>query len=182
MQHCRALIHKKLKGLWGIPAIQVLVPGFGLSLAWEILQSPLYADTFEASWCTLAYNRLHCAGGDALLLLIAFWIVALRWGQRWVSTARRAPCAVFLSIGLAYTTVSEHVNVHLVRRWTYSPWMPTVAGVGLVPLLQWVVVPTLTVWRVRRRSRQESRQAARRVASRAGAYASRTKQGRQGEA
>jgi hypothetical protein len=154
MRHRRALTRTKVRELWGTPTIQLLVPGFGLSLAWEILQSPLYADTFEASWRTLAYNRLHCAGGDALMLLVAFWIVALGWGRLWVSTTRRAPFALFLTIGIAYTTVSEHVNVHLVRRWAYSPWMPTVAGIGLVPLLQWVVVPTLAVWGARRRSRQ----------------------------
>ncbi len=36
--------------------------------------------------------------------------------------------------------------------WNYLPTMPLVPGtdIGLVPLLQWIVLPLLTVWFVRR--------------------------------
>jgi hypothetical protein len=119
---------------------------------WEFLQSPFYADTFAVVWTTLVYNRLHCAVGDAMMLLVAFWLVALGCGRGWMQTARWLPFVIFLAIGVAYTIVSEHVNMHLVQRWAYSRWMPTIGGVGLVPLLQWLVVPTLCVRWVRRRA------------------------------
>ena len=53
-----------------------------------------------------------------------------------------------LAIGVAYTMVSEHLNVHVLQHWAYSRWMPTVAGIGLIPLRQWVVVPIMSVQRV----------------------------------
>ncbi len=84
-----------------------------------------------------------------IILLVAYWLVALRWGRFWMQAARWAPFLAFLALGIAYTAFSEHYNVHLVQRWTYSRWMPTIAGIGLVPLLQWVVVPTLCVQLVR---------------------------------
>jgi hypothetical protein len=152
------LLHRASARLWGLPETQLLVRGVVLSLAWEVLQSPFYADTFVASWSTLAHSRLHCTGGDAIILLVAFWLVALRWGRSWMETGKWAPGAAFVMLGLAYTVVSEHFNVHLVQRWAYSRWMPTLAGVGLVPLLQWVVVPTLSVQLVRRHAQRQRRQ------------------------
>jgi hypothetical protein len=75
-------LHGRANCLLGdLPEYQLLVPGFGLSLVWEVLQSPFYTDTFTSPWITVALNRLHCAGGDAVILLTAFWIVALRWGR-----------------------------------------------------------------------------------------------------
>ena len=128
-----------------IPEFQLLVPGFILSLVWEVLQSPLYADTYTAPWVTVAFNRLHCAGGDTLILLAAFWLVALYWGRSWGHLVHWASGVTFVVLGVAYTAGSEYVNVLALRRWVYSRWMPTVAGIGLVPLLQWIVVPSLSV-------------------------------------
>jgi hypothetical protein len=117
---------------------------------WERLQSPFYADTFEVSWTMLLSDRLHCTAGDAVILLRAFWLVALRWGRSWVRIARGLPWVMFLGLGLAYAVFSEHVNVHLAHQWAYSRWVPTYGGIGLVPLMQWLVVPTLSVRLVRR--------------------------------
>jgi len=131
--------------LWTLPELRLLVPGFGLSLVWEGLQSPFYSDTFVAPWTTVATNRLHCAGGDAAILLTAFWIIALYWGRSWMQTSRRVLCLAFLALGVAYTAGSEYVNVFLLQRWAYSQWMPTIGGLGVVPLLQWIVVPSMSV-------------------------------------
>jgi hypothetical protein len=147
--------HNKTRLWWGVPELQLVVIGFGLSVLWEFFQSPFYTDTFAATWGAIVFNRLHCAGGDALILLTAFWLVSLRWGRGWMDAGGWAPVGAFLVIGVAYTTYSEYFNVHLVARWAYSQWMPTVAGIGLVPLLQWIVVPILSVLYVRRRHRQQ---------------------------
>ncbi len=131
--------------LGDLPEYQLLVPGFGLSLVWEVLQSPCYTDTFTSPWITVVLNRLHCAGGDAGILLAAFWIVALRWGRFWIRLPHWASYMTFLALGVGYTAGSEYVNVFVRQSWAYSRWMPTVAGIGLVPLLQWVVVPSVSV-------------------------------------
>src|SRR5262249_19492232 len=128
-----------------LPECQLAGYGFGLSLLWEVLQSPFYTDTFTVPWTAVALNRLHCAVGDVLILLAAFWIVALGCGRFWVCMASWASCLAFVALGLAYTAVSEYVNVQVLQRWAYSGWMPMVAGIGLVPLLQWVIVPSVSV-------------------------------------
>jgi hypothetical protein len=94
-----------------LPEVRLLVPGVGLSLAWEVLQSPFYADTFVAPWTTVAANRLHCTGGDGVLLLAAFWISALYWGRSWMQKAHWAPRLAFPAVGVAYTTGNEYVKL-----------------------------------------------------------------------
>ncbi len=53
---------------------------------------------------------------------------------------------------LAYTLVALAARGLWAASWTYQPTMPLLpgTGVGLVPLLQWVVLPLLTVWFARR--------------------------------
>ena len=128
------------------PEFRLVVYGFVISLVWEVMQSPFYTDTFTMPWTAVAFNRIHCSIGDVLILLAAFWIVALGWGRFWMRMPSWAPCLCFLALGLASTAVSEYVNVYVLQRWAYSRWMPTVAGIGLVPLLQWVVVPSASVY------------------------------------
>ena len=55
-----------------------------------------------------------------------------------------------LAAGLGFTVFSEWYNVYILGAWAYQPAMPLVAGIGLTPLLQWVVVPTLMLFIARR--------------------------------
>lgn len=139
--------------LGDIPEVPVASLGFPLSLMWEVLQSPFYTDTFEASWAMLVYNRLHCSVGDALILLASFWLVSVIWGRSWMARRGIAPVAAFVALGVGYTIFSEVFNVAIGQSWAYSRWMPTVAGIGLAPILQWFVIPMTLVTLVRTRAR-----------------------------
>ena len=48
-------------------------------------------------------------------------------------------------LGVAYTILSEWLNVEIRRTWSYTAAMPVLPliGTGLTPLLRWVVVPGL---------------------------------------
>ncbi len=126
-----------------LPELPVVVVGFGLNVVWEFLQSPLYADRGrELSY--LVRSRLHCAGGDVLILLLAFGVTSLIFrSRRWLGAGRRGPTVLFVALGFAYTVWSEWFNTQVVLSWRYADSMPRVFGVGLAPLAQWVVVPVL---------------------------------------
>jgi hypothetical protein len=53
----------------------------------------------------------------------------------------------FIMIGAVYTFFSEQVNVNLYRSWVYNESMPIIpwTGVGLLPVVQWMVVPIFTI-------------------------------------
>ena len=68
-------------------------------------------------------------------------------------TARQA--AGFVAVGLAITLVVEWLATRVLHRWAYAGAMPVVPvlpvlGVGVSPLLQWLVLPPLVLWFVRR--------------------------------
>lgn len=55
-------------------------------------------------------------------------------------------------MGFAATAVIERWAT-AIGRWTYSDSMPTIAGIGVSPLLQWLVIPTLLLALARAASR-----------------------------
>jgi hypothetical protein len=59
---------------------------------------------------------------------------------------------MFVLMGLALTIVLERLATGPLERWAYSDLMPIVPalGVGLAPLVQWIVLPLALVWLVRR--------------------------------
>lgn len=60
----------------------------------------------------------------------------------------------FTACGMFITVVVERLALAglWMQAWSYSPLMPVVPGlgVGLSPLVQWLVLPPLVVWLVRR--------------------------------
>lgn len=125
--------------------IPLVLWGFVLNLAWEFAQSPLYADHVEG-WPYLAWTRFHCTLGDVLILLGAFWATAAAYRSwSWPVSRGNGAAGMFLVAGLLYTSWSEWFNTSVRESWSYAPAMPTVLGVGLSPLLQWLVLPTLLI-------------------------------------
>ena len=124
--------------------------GFPLNLVWEFMQSPLYAD-HAIGWRYVAWTRFHCTLGDVLILLGAFWgTAAVFRSWRWPASRGSAAAATFVSFGLGYTIWSEWFNTAVREAWAYAPAMPRVLGIGLSPLAQWLVIPTLLVLLLRR--------------------------------
>ena len=129
--------------LRGTPEGLLVIWGMGLNGVWEFLHSPLYAD-HTRGLAYILWTRLHCTVGDLLILLFAFWTTSLLFRTRyWISKGSGLAVVVFVSLGLAYTAWSEWFNTSIRLTWSYSPTMPTVFGIGLSPLLQWVIIPLI---------------------------------------
>jgi hypothetical protein len=118
------------------------------SLAWEVAQLPLYSLWFDSSWTWIAFSVAHCTAGDGVIgtaaLVVALTVNRAENPADW-PRFRIGVAIVFLAV--AYTVLSERIN--LARgSWGYSPWMPVLPwiDVGLAPLLQWIVVPSMTWW------------------------------------
>ncbi|MGL1834438.1 hypothetical protein ACKVEX_12605 [Rhodocyclaceae bacterium SMB388] len=57
---------------------------------------------------------------------------------------------MLIASGVSYTAFSEWHNVHVAGSWAYVESMPTIVGIGVSPLLQWIVVPLTVIWLMRR--------------------------------
>ena len=116
------------------------------NLLWEVGQVPLYTLVNEQSATKLAFAVGHCTLGDLSIAAVSFVLTSAVLGD--VDWPARRPWqggAIVTALGLAYTVFSEWYNVYQVGEWRYSPSMPLIAGLGLSPLLQWLLLPAVTL-------------------------------------
>ena len=114
----------------------------GLNLVWEIIQLPLYTIYYETNLQTIAYAVAHCTLGDALIALSSYLLsAAATRSWNWPVDRVVPGAAVAVVGGLTYTALSEWLNVSVRGSWAYAPAMPQLFGLGLSPLLQWLVLP-----------------------------------------
>lgn len=128
-------------------AIRVILLFAAFNLAWELMQLPFYTLWNTGTPGEIAYAVLHCTVGDVMIGIAAWGLSRLALaGRRQRPRSGWAILACFIVLTLAYTVFSEWLNVNVTRSWAYSALMPLLPplGTGLTPLLQWIIVPTLT--------------------------------------
>lgn len=142
--------------LWRVinaPETNVAVFAFLLNVPWEFLQMPFFAsDPSSPKWehlqsCTVA------SLGDAVIAIVSFWsVAAASRTRRWILQPTLRTVALFAAIGVGITVVLEWLATGVLARWAYADDMPVIPGLetGLLPVLQWVALPPLVVWFVRR--------------------------------
>ena len=139
----------------GTPEFNVAIFALLLNFAWEILQAPLYAGMADMPHAQVTKACLQATVGDAVIMLLAYGAVAaVARSRRWIVAPSGWQLALFIAIGVSITAAIEWLATrgYWIGNWNYLPTMPLVPGtrIGLAPLLQWVVLPLLTVWFVRR--------------------------------
>ena len=91
--------------------------------------------------------------GDSGIALAALWVTAIFAKARgWILLPNKLDFAIFLGVGVVVTILFEELATEMLELWTYSDAIPRlpVIGTGLLPLLQWLVIPLLVLWFVRR--------------------------------
>jgi hypothetical protein len=144
-----------LRAVTNSPEFNVAVFALLLNFPWEILQMRLFAGVASVRFVDAISGCTQATLGDVIIMLLAFETVALAArNRRWVLAPSGRQLAVFIGIGVSITAIIEWLatNGRWVQGWTYSLAMPVlpVVGIGVSPLLQWVFVPLLLVWFVRR--------------------------------
>lgn len=119
----------------------IALAAYALHFAWEMAQASLFTPMdvlpfWEATaWCARA------AAWDVVIGLTAYLAAALATRRLvWGREPTLLPVAIYFAVGLGLTTAIERWAI-AVGRWDYREAMPTLASIGLTPLLQWIVVP-----------------------------------------
>jgi hypothetical protein len=121
---------------------------------WEAAHLPLYALWDDPDRRRVFLYLLHCTAGDVLIASVQYSLVAaLFLNLAWPMQFPWRGGLIAIVAGLGYTGFSGWYNVYQAHAWSYSASMPLVYGVGLTPLLQWLVVPVLTIIAFRYRNR-----------------------------
>ena len=135
------------------PEFNVFVFALLLNYPWELMQVPLFSGMRETTHGTAIKVCTFATLGDGAIMLLAYWGAAFMVQDRWwVAQPRWAPILTMIGIGVAITVLLEHWAIVSAWGWRYAETMPVVPilGVGLTPVLQWVFLPPLIVWFVKR--------------------------------
>ena len=124
---------------------------FILNLVWEISHVVLYTIWREADGLRIAWSVFHCTLGDVVIAVAGFALAAIvLWRANW-PVSRPWTGSVIVVIGaIAFTAWSEWYNVYRAGAWDYTLSMPLIFGIGLTPLLQWLILPPVIVVAYRR--------------------------------
>lgn len=131
------------------PELNVLIFSFLLNLAWEMWQVPFFLGMADAPHWQGVKACTQATAGDAGIALTAFWVAAARARTRhWIHSPGKADLAVFIGTGLIVTIAFEALATSVLGRWAYTESMPRLPfiGTGLLPLLQWLLIPPLVIW------------------------------------
>ena len=137
----------------GAPETNVAIFAFLLNLTWELAQVPLFAGMPSSEHWRAILVCGQATLGDVVIALVGFWAVAASAHTRsWVLRPTVGQLTGFVAVGVLITILMEWLATQVLHRWAYAETMPVVPllGVGLSPLLQWVVIPPIVVWFVRR--------------------------------
>ena len=137
------------------PELDLLILSFPMHFTWEFLQAPLFRNMRDATHMDGIRICLQATLGDMVIVLIAFWVASFLTGTRhWAALPNRWATAAWVSTGLAITVALEFYSTEIAGRWAYDVTMLRlpVIGTGLSPLLQWIIVPMLVLWYLRRLS------------------------------
>ena len=123
----------------------LLVIGFG-NLIWETLHLPLYTIWNTGTLREKLFAVVHCTGGDVLIALASLALALVIGADRtWPKRGWKRVVLLTVCFGVVYTIFSEWLNIVVRASWAYSELMPVipVVGIGLSPLLEWIIVPLL---------------------------------------
>lgn len=136
-----------------LPEWNVCLFSFLLNFFWEIQQMPFYQFPSGFSYVDMIRNCTLATIGDAAISLVAFWVVAAAAKSRqWFRQPSRSQVGSFILVGVITTVVFEALATAALQLWEYASFMPTLPflGTGLLPLLQWLLLPPIIIWFVKR--------------------------------
>ena len=130
----------------------IMLFAFLLNYPWELIQAPLYEGMAATPHWRGVLICTRATFGDAVIALGAYCAAwAAGRTPRWPADPKGFHLATFVAAGVVITIGLEHLATRSNSAWwgwRYSEVMPVVPvlDVGLVPLLQWLVLPPAVVW------------------------------------
>lgn len=146
---------RQRSGVTNWPETNVALFAFLLNLPWELWQIPLFKNMPSLAHWDGVILCTRTALGDAVIALLAFWLVAAVSRTRdWLRRPSAVTLGAFVAVGLIITIALEYWATQIGGRGEYAEAMPRLPllGTGLAPLLQWLLIPPLVAWLVRRQT------------------------------
>lgn len=123
--------------------LTITVLAFLLNFAWELAQMSLY-DRASFTINHVAFCSLGSVADALMVLLLYFGLAFIFKNQLWIFPLKRERIAIVVLTGGIGAALSEMRHLSL-GNWAYSDSMPLIPmlNVGLSPILQFMILPTL---------------------------------------
>ena len=134
------------------PESILIVLAFAFHTTWEFLQDPLYAGLAARPHADVRAACLKAAAGDVGMMLASFYVAAAISRSRfWFIRPTNVAVAAWFLTGV-FLTIAFEWRAAGNGEWAYAPSMPIVPilRVGLAPLAQWIVIPAILLFLIRR--------------------------------
>lgn len=123
---------------------------FFVHFVWEMWQVPFYQGMSSSSHGEVVWLCTRATLGDVVIALTALVppVLVFRRGLARLLVLRAGPLLLYLATGLVVTMGLEYHATEIADRWQCKDLMPRlpVLGTGLLPLLQWLVLPVVTLF------------------------------------
>jgi|SRR3989344_948839 len=120
-----------------------------LNVVWEVAHGLLYAGYPTMSAINYIPLMLHCSLIDTLLIagiaLVSGFFVRKYDG---FIKGNKISMIVFIIISLIAAVFIEYRAVYMLGKWSYGIFMPTIAGIGITPLIQLAVTGLVSLYLV----------------------------------
>lgn len=123
--------------------VTLAVVAYAIHFAWEMGHAKWFETMKELPFWTATAWCARAALWDVAISVLAYLIASLTGRNvHWIRRPSPFQLTVYIALGLAVTVAVERWAL-AGGRWRYAATMPTIAGIGLSPLLQWIAVPLL---------------------------------------
>ncbi|NCN52963.1 hypothetical protein GW950_00690 [Candidatus Wolfebacteria bacterium] len=119
-----------------------------LNFAWEVTQMPLFEEMgsgIRSDFNEFLKIHWNVSFRDTLMILTAYLLIGTvlrNWN--WVKKFNNGWVAFWLFLPL-WQGLVEYFSVYHLSRFEYAESMPLIFGIGLSPLLQMLILPTVAV-------------------------------------
>lgn len=151
MSNSLKIIH--FQRLLNLPELNISIFSFLLNFFWEIQQMQFFQIPSESSCLNIIKNCTLATVGDVGISLTAFWVVAVvSKSRQWFHRFHWWQLSSFILVGVVITAIFEALATGVLNLWEYADIMPILPffGTGWVPLLQWLLIPPIIIWFVKR--------------------------------
>jgi hypothetical protein len=125
--------------------VVLAIVAFALHFGWEMGHAKWFATMSELPFWTATAWCARAALWDVAITVASYLAAAvMARNSSWPRAPRISLVAIYFVVGLTITIAVERWALG-VGRWRYEAAMPTVGGIGITPLLQWIVVPAITL-------------------------------------
>lgn len=113
---------------------------------------PFYEGLKTLDYMSVVRTCTQASLGDGVISVLAYWsAVLIARSRNWIHEIAIAPAVTYMATGLVITIFMEWLATEILDRWQYALNMPVLplVGTGLMPILQWLILPPLILCVVR---------------------------------